>query len=297
MQDKLRCYFLRKTTLPCDSHYLSPKLLEEHRSMLAEMASPSFHGSLLIRSDLGKHDTCRISVAYKVRTGKRLAFLSLFYFFQKRVASRFFSSLSDLYHYYDLYSTSKYVTPYEGGIVIINLVLSRAGNKRDVTSVGAVLPQLLRDISLLFPIPDSPLHRLFRESKLSIQEVVFSYCGGVFAQHFFNRLGTEYEALKSFLDPADVNQMAVLENLRQKLRASTMREKHVWDVLLSHPHVLKVRIVLVFFFFFCLERLNRCFISSFFSYLSLSLRSCTCSSASTIWPRRRRWPFRSSRRR
>ncbi len=160
-------------------------------------------------------------------------------FVQKRVANRFFSSLSDLYHYYDLYSTRKYVTPYENGIVIINLVLCRAGNKRDITSVASVLPQLLRDISLLFPIPDSPLHRLFREGKLSIQEVVFSYCGGVFAQHFFNRLGTEYEALKSFLDPADVNQMAVLENLRQKLRASTMREKHVWDVLLQHPHVLK----------------------------------------------------------
>ena len=198
---------------------------------------------------------------------------------QKRVARRFFSSLSDLYHYYDLYSTSKYVTPYDRGIVIINLVLSRAGNKRDISSVASVLPQLLRDISLLFPIPDSPLHRLFRESKLSIQEVVFSYCGGVFAQHFFNRLGTEYEALKSFLDPADVNQMSVLENLRQKLRASTMREKHVWDVLLQHPHVLKARASL------------RVLPSSHL----WPHRSSTSSSASTIWPRSRRSPFPRSR--
>lgn len=29
--------------------------------------------------------------------------------------------------------------------------------------------------------------------------------------------------------------MATLENIRQKLRASTMREKHVWEVLLQHP--------------------------------------------------------------
>jgi hypothetical protein len=78
-QDKLRCYFLRKTTLPCDSHYLSPKLLEEHRSMRAELASPTFHGSLLVRSDLSKHDSCRISVAYKVRNDVRV--LLPFHFF------------------------------------------------------------------------------------------------------------------------------------------------------------------------------------------------------------------------
>lgn len=153
--------------------------------------------------------------------------------------SRFFSSLSDLYHYYDLYSTRKFVTPYSNGLVVINLSLARAGNKRDILSVGSVLPQILRDISLLFPIPDSPVHRLFRESKLSIQECVFSYCGGIFVQHFFNRLGREYEELKSFLDPQNVHHMATLENIRQKLRASTMREKHVWDVLLMYPRVLK----------------------------------------------------------
>jgi glutamate dehydrogenase len=105
------------------------------------------------------------------------------------IPSRFFSSLSDLYHYYDLYSTQKFVTPYPNGLVVINLSLGRAGNKSDILSVGAVLPQLLRDISLLFPIPDSPLHALFREGKLSIQECVFSYCGGIFVQHFYNRLG------------------------------------------------------------------------------------------------------------
>lgn len=56
--------------------------------------------------------------------------------------------------------------------------------------------QVLRDISLLYVIPDSPLHHLFREGKLSIQEVVFAYCGGIFAQHFFVRLGPDYDALK-----------------------------------------------------------------------------------------------------
>ena len=221
--DKLRCYFLKKTTLPCEAHYLTPKLLEDHKAMLAEMRDPSFHGSLLVKSELGSNsDHCHIKIAYK-----------------KRVANRFFSSLSDLYHYYDLYSTRKYVTPYEGGIVIMNIFLARAGNKKDISSTSAVIPQVLRDISLLFPIPDSPLHRLFREGKLSIQEVVFSYCGGIFTQHFFNRLGPEYEALKTVMDPSDVAQMAVLENIRQKLRASTMREKHIWEVLLNYPEVLK----------------------------------------------------------
>lgn len=115
------------------------------------------------------------------------------------------------------------------------MTLTRANNKADLPpGVAGVLPQLIRDVSLLYPIPDSPLHSLFREGKLSIQEVVFGYCAGIFAQHFFQRLGSEYDRLRELMNPSDVAHQAVLERIRQKLRASTMREKQIWDVLSSN---------------------------------------------------------------
>lgn len=185
---------------------------EEFESMLKEMRGVR---GLVIRSEVVADHECRISIAFKRRT-----------------TTKFFSSVSDLYHYYDLYSTFKYLQPYVNGVSILTMCLRRAGNKPHLPSgVAGVLPQLVRDVSLLYPIPDSPLHDLFREGKLSIQEVAFGFSAGVFAQHFFQRLGADYDSLCQLLNPTDVAHQAVLERIRQKLRASTMREKQIWDLL------------------------------------------------------------------
>ncbi len=58
----------------------------EHASILREIHAPG-HRGLLIRAEALSADSCRVQIAYKRRT-----------------TARFFSSLSDLYHYYDMYS-------------------------------------------------------------------------------------------------------------------------------------------------------------------------------------------------
>ncbi len=50
--------------------------------------------------------------------------------------------------------TSKYVEPFADGTTIVTLHLARAGNRADMPSgVASVMSQLVRDVSLLYPIP------------------------------------------------------------------------------------------------------------------------------------------------
>ncbi|KAJ1998028.1 NAD-dependent glutamate dehydrogenase, partial [Coemansia sp. S85] len=80
---------------------------------------------------------------------------------------------------------------------------------------------------------------LFKTGELSVQEAVYGYAGWIFAQHFLNRLGSEYATLVDILDPTDATDMVVLAKLKKRLRQETFTREHILDIMLRHRDLLK----------------------------------------------------------
>ncbi|KAJ2684547.1 NAD-dependent glutamate dehydrogenase [Coemansia spiralis] len=186
--------------------------------------------------------------------------------YRQRSTQGYFSALSDLYHYYGLYSSRKYVEQFSNGVTIISLYLDLAkhakrmaagssGSGSSATSsigsspvLGATaapvsiedgIAQIMREASLLFCIPNTPFQTLFKTGELSVQEAVYGYAGWIFAQHFLNRLGSEYATLVDILDPTDATDMVVLAKLKKRLRQETFTREHILDIMLRHRDLLK----------------------------------------------------------
>lgn len=104
----------------------------------------------------------------------------------------FFSALSDLYHYYGLTSTRKYVEQFSNGITVISLYLQQANDPKLAgrhPPVEASIYQIVKEVSLLYCIPQNRFQVQFATGKLSLQEAVYAHCVWVFVGHFLNRLG------------------------------------------------------------------------------------------------------------
>lgn len=110
---------------------------------------------------------------------------------------KFFSALSDLYHFYGLYSARKYVEQFSNGITIISMYLNPVPNTR-APPIEHSIHQVVREASLLYVLPDNPFFSVTEneDTNHAVQEATYAYVGWIFAQHFCNRLGQAYIALK-----------------------------------------------------------------------------------------------------
>lgn len=112
--------------------------------------------------------------------------------FRRRTAIGMFSALSDLYHYYGVTSSRKYVEQFSNGISVICLYLKPAStleNAGKFPPLDQSIHQITKEISLLYCIPQNKFQELFASGKLSLQETIYGHCLWVFVQHFLNRLG------------------------------------------------------------------------------------------------------------
>ncbi|KAJ2009846.1 NAD-dependent glutamate dehydrogenase, partial [Coemansia thaxteri] len=185
--------------------------------------------------------------------------------YKQRSTQGYFSALSDLYHYYGLYSSRKYVEQFSNGVTIVSLYLdlvkhakrlaagssgspsgSGSSNASPVLGASTVpasiedsIAQIMKEASLLFCIPNTPFQMLFKTGELSVQEAVYGYAGWIFAQHFLNRLGSEYATLVDILDPNDATDVEVLAKLKKRLRHETFTREHILDILLRHRELLR----------------------------------------------------------
>lgn len=117
--------------------------------------------------------------------------------FRRRTAAGMFSALSDLYHYYGVTSSRKYVEQFSNGITVICLYLKPAVNldSKKFPPLNASIHQITKEISLLYCIPQNTFQSLFASGRLSLQETIYGHCLWVFVQHFLNRLGKTPYAL------------------------------------------------------------------------------------------------------
>jgi len=160
--------------------------------------------------------------------------------FRRGGVTHFFSTLSDLYHFYDMYSTRKYVEQFANGMVVVSIYLRQVPNS-SMPSIDRCMHQLLKEVSLLYLLPVSQLHRFFLSKELSVRETSYAYAGWRFAEHFLNRLGPEYSVLKEMLEGTrDDRNAALLNRIKTRLRLDTFTSRYIMGVIESYPHLIKI---------------------------------------------------------
>lgn len=159
-------------------------------------------------------------------------------------AQQFFSAMSDLYHYYDLYSTRKYVENFSNGVTIMCIYLSPLLNTTAPPIEHSIL-QIMREASLIYCLPTTALQALFKSGTLSVQETIYGYAGLAFAQHFLNRLGPEYSTLVTLLDGGADSRtnpihVEVLSKIKKRLRQETFTREYVLDIVRQYPELIRI---------------------------------------------------------
>jgi len=160
--------------------------------------------------------------------------------FKARTARGLFSALSDLYHYYGVTSTRKYVEQFSNGITVMSIYLKPATNlNTDIMPIDQSINQITKEISLLYCIPQNKLHSLFASGQLSLQETIYGHCVWVFVQHFLNRLGSEYASLYQALDPKKNAHAEILSKLKRRLRTETFTPDYILEIIETYPALVR----------------------------------------------------------
>ncbi|KIK99830.1 hypothetical protein PAXRUDRAFT_822277 [Paxillus rubicundulus Ve08.2h10] len=153
--------------------------------------------------------------------------------------SRFFSALSNLYHYYQLYSARKYVEQFSNGVTIISLYLNPMP-RSTAAPIESSIFQVMKEASLLYCLPDNPFFLNPDNSNHAVQEATYAYCGWVFAQHFCNRLGPAYLHLKNILDESNPSHAEVLNDIKRRFREETFTRESIAQVIHAHSELIRL---------------------------------------------------------
>ncbi|KAI5457718.1 NAD+ dependent glutamate dehydrogenase [Mariannaea sp. PMI_226] len=160
--------------------------------------------------------------------------------FRSRTASGLFSALSDLYHYYGVTSSRKYLEQFSNGITVMSVYLKPAMSlDSENPPWDYSINQISKEVSLLYCLPHNKFHNLFLTGQLSLQESVYAHSAWVFVQHFLNRLGPEYASLSEILDPGNNAQAALLSNLKRRLRSETFTPDYIYEIIQNYPGLVR----------------------------------------------------------
>ncbi|KAJ6602253.1 NAD-specific glutamate dehydrogenase [Mycena sp. CBHHK59/15] len=209
---QLRCYFVSKCSFPPPpAHesddirlYSDPKFLEKASENTLEIYSAAMrtvrarrYGPVITHYGVQGTRQHRLVIAYDSRVSG---------------TSHFFSALSNLYHFYALYSARKY----------------------------HAIHQVVKEASLLFCLPDNPFFLPRAPGSHAVQEATYAYCGWIFAQHFCNRLGPAYLALRTVLDESDPLQAGVLADIKRRFREETFTRESIAAAIAAHPDLIRL---------------------------------------------------------
>ncbi|KJE95096.1 NAD-specific glutamate dehydrogenase [Capsaspora owczarzaki ATCC 30864] len=235
---QLRCYFVEK----CE--FDESSTTNSHETDIQKIGSKSF----LMNATENTLEVYQKIIKKAVnRTGPVIEHFSFPDTDEKRVviayrrgdAKKFVSSLSDLYHFYDLYSTRKFVEQFSNGMTVVSMYLMQLPESSK-PAIDMCIYQLVKEISLLYILPTSPLQPLFHKKVLSVQETSYAYAAWKFAEHFLNRLGPEYLALRDILTIGGVEtHNALLSKLKSRLRNDTFTSEYIGEVIQRYPELVR----------------------------------------------------------
>ncbi|ORY45063.1 NAD-dependent glutamate dehydrogenase [Rhizoclosmatium globosum] len=232
----LMSYFVRKCTFPKSS--------ESNEFLMKSISDPDFivhctPATYTSYERVIKQVLVRAGIVIECQHVPNSIEKRLIIGYKQGTTENYFSALTDLYQYYGLYSTKKFVESFANGVVVLSVYLKRL-EKKGVPPMEESIVQVMKEASLLYCLPNTPLQGDFREGKLSVQEAIYGHVGWIFAQHFLNRLGSEYSSLSSLLDSEDTNHNEILLNLKKRLRSDTFTPQYILQVLRQYPHLIKL---------------------------------------------------------
>jgi len=149
----------------------------------------------------------------------------------------YWSAVCDLYHFYGMYSTHKYIEQFANGTVIYSIYLKTL-TPLDEQELDRKVRTISEQASLSYVLPRTGLSSLLISHQLSVQEVTYAYVAWKFAYQFLNRYATEYAAIAQALgkDPAI---QSMLAQLKTRLTKDTFTEGRVRDAVLQYPGLIK----------------------------------------------------------
>ena len=101
--------------------------------------------------------------------------------------------------------------------------------------------QVIKEASLIYVLPDNPFFQGGpADNSHAVQEAAYAYVGWLFAQHFCNRLGNAYQALRDVLDESDPHQAAVLNDIKLRLREETFTRQSIYEVIGKYPSIVRL---------------------------------------------------------
>ncbi|CAO3633202.1 unnamed protein product [Cunninghamella blakesleeana] len=235
---QLRCYFVTKC------QFENPNPTPEQETDINQVADKNF---LLKATEHTKNIYEEVMRNVLQRTGPVIEMFEvkgtrehrLIIGYRQRSTQGFFSAMSDLYHFYDLYSSRKYVEQFSNGVTIMGLYLKQLPTSKAVPMEHSIY-QVMKETSLLYCLPSTPLQEFFKTNKLSVQETVYGYVVWIFAQHFLNRLGKEYLSLTDILDNQNPVHEEVLTKMKKRLRQDTFTREYILDIIKQHPELIKL---------------------------------------------------------
>jgi glutamate dehydrogenase len=154
---------------------------------------------------------------------------------------------------------------FSNGVTIISLYLRPLPNS-SAPPIENSIHQIMKEASLIYCLPDNPffarpdaggaghavqeatyacktfpprslVHEASNLADTSISRCID--CGWIFAQHFCNRLGPAYLALRDVLDENNPTHAEVLNNIKRRFREETFTREAIADVIHAHPELVR----------------------------------------------------------
>ena len=236
--ESLRCYFVYQSSFknksPAPDETNIDVIGDERFLQKTTQNTKAIYQSIM---DAGVHRTGPVLDLYDVEGTREKR---LIVGFKQGSALGLFAALSDLYHYYGLTSSRKYVEQFSNGMTIMSIYLRPAPNAAAKhPPIEASIHQVMKEISLLYCIPQNKFQSRFKAGELSLQEAIYAHCVWVFVQHFLNRLGNEYNTLTSVLDSSNSVHAELLQKLKKRLRTETFTADYILEIIYQYPELVR----------------------------------------------------------
>ncbi|KAF7357454.1 NAD-specific glutamate dehydrogenase [Mycena sanguinolenta] len=236
---QLRCYFISKCSfppLPAEESddiklYSDPVFLEKASENTLKIYQDAMHavrerryGPVLQHFQVEGTRQHRLVIAYDSHASG---------------TNHFFSALSNLYHFYALYSVRKYVEQFSNGITIISLYLNPLPGA-EASGAPPIEHAIYQKPRFSSASPDNPFFLPKAPGSHAVQEATYAYCGWIFAQHFTNRLGPAYLSLRNVLSESDPVHAEVLNDIKRRFREETFTRESIAGVILAYPELIRL---------------------------------------------------------
>ena len=83
-----------------------------------------------------------------------------------------------------------------------------------------------------------PVRRILLYELTQYSTISPADCGWVFAQHFCNRLGPSYLALRNILDESNATHAEVLNDIKRRFREETFTRESIAQTIHAHPELV-----------------------------------------------------------